>query len=345
MTDDNSDDKIAVILFNLGGPDTLAAVRPFLINLFSDPNIIAAPKFIRWFLARFIAWRRTKVAQEIYTKIGGGSPILAETQNQVEALQFQLKHRGLANVRCFCVMRYWHPRAGNVVSEVRRFAPKHVVLLPLYPQFSTTTTRSSVQEWRAAARSQGFEADTHEICCYPEQADFIAAHAALIEKQAPEYFGPGRTKKARLLFSAHGLPQRIVDAGDPYPGQVEKTAIAIAAKLGLGRDEWEICYQSRVGPLKWLGPSTEQRLQMAGRAKMPVVLVPIAFVSEHSETLVELDIEYRHLAEAAGVPSYIRIAALGVQPLFIQGLAELVQKALPHRLICGNGDAKCLMDK
>lgn len=345
MTNENSDEKIAVILFNLGGPDQLSAVRPFLINLFSDPNIIAAPRLVRWLLARFIAWRRTAVAQKIYAELGGGSPILAETRNQVAALQSELQLRGMAKLQCFCVMRYWHPRARNVASEVEIFAPKKIVLLPLYPQFSTTTTRSSLQEWRRVARSKGLLADSREICCYPEQPEFVAAHVALIEEQAPQYFGPGRNKKARLLFSAHGLPQRIVDKGDPYPDQVEKTAKAIAAKLGLGRDEWEICYQSRVGPLKWLGPSTEERLQIAGRDKMPVVLVPIAFVSEHSETLVELDMEYRHLADAAGVPSYIRIAALGVQPQFIQGLATLVQNALQHRILCGNGDAKCLMSK
>lgn len=340
-----TDKKVAVVLFNLGGPDRPAAVQPFLINLFSDPNIIAAPKIIRWFLARLIAWRRTAVAQDIYARIGGGSPIVAETKKQTEALEEYLKNQGYGFVRCFNVMRYWHPRAKDVLVEINRFAPEHVILLPLYPQFSTTTTRSSLQEWYAEAEKLDFTAKIHVICCYPEQPEFIAAHAALIQDQASAYIGPGRVKKARLLFSAHGLPQRIVDTGDPYPMQVERSALAIAQKLGLERDEWEICYQSRVGPLKWLGPSTEERLHAAGEAKMPVVLVPIAFVSEHSETLVELDMEYRDLAMKAGVPVYIRIAALGVQPHFIQGLAQLVQNALSQAVLCGSGAARCMVDK
>ncbi len=337
MTDQN----VAVILFNLGGPDRPAAIRPFLINLFSDPNIINAPKIIRWLLARLIAWRRVPVARGIYAKIGGSSPIVTETKKQAGALEQCLKDQGFASVRCFSVMRYWHPRAKQVLAEMKQFAPEHVVLLPLYPQFSTTTTRSSIEEWLAEAELLDFTANMHVICCYPEQPDFIAAHAVRIQDQASDYFGSPRLKKARLLFSAHGLPQRIVDAGDPYPMQVEKTAIAIAQKLGLGRDEWEICYQSRVGPLKWLGPSTEERLRVAGAAKMPVVLVPIAFVCEHSETLVELDMEYKHLAKTVGVPDYIRIAALGVQPDFIHGLSQLVQNALSHTVLCGSETIRC----
>jgi len=337
--------KIAIILFNLGGPDQPAAVRPFLINLFSDPNIINAPAPIRWLLARLIAWQRTSKAQGIYAKIGGGSPILPETRKQAIALQNRLHAQGYTKLCCFTVMRYWNPRAKDILEQVKEFAPDHVVLLPLYPQFSTTTTKSSLQEWYAMAQSCDFRVNSHEICCYPDQPDFIMAHAALIQAQAPQYFGPAAGKKARLLFSAHGLPQKIVDAGDPYPQHVERTAMAIAAKLGLSSEDWEICYQSRVGPLKWLGPSTEERLRDAGRAKIPVVLVPIAFVSEHSETLVELDMEYRHLAEEAGVPDYIRIAALGVQPDFIQCLSKLVQSVLSQRQLCGSPMSNCLMDR
>lgn len=320
--------RIAVILFNLGGPDRPEAVQPFLVNLFSDANIIQAPGPVRWMLARFIAWRRAPVAREIYARIGGGSPILPETQKQAAALQQKLQSEGYTNLRCFTVMRYWHPRAEQVVEQVKQFWPEQIVLLPLYPQYSTTTTRSSLQEWRHEAEAVSLIAASHEIESYPAQPDFIAAHAALIHDQAGKYFGPGATARARLLFSAHGLPQRIVDAGDPYPQQVAQTAAAIAAKLAIASDAWEICYQSRVGPLKWLGPSTEERLKAAGEAGSAVVLVPIAFVSEHSETLVELDMEYRHLAEQAGVPEYLRIAALGVQPDFIRGLAQLVGDAL-----------------
>lgn len=332
--------KIAVILFNLGGPDGPEAVRPFLVNLFSDANIIRVPGLVRWLLARFIAWRRAPIAREIYAQIGGGSPILPETQKQAATLQHKLQSEGYDNLRCFTVMRYWHPRAEQVVRQVKQFAPEQIVLLPLYPQYSTTTTRSSLQEWRREAEAVSLIAPTDAIESYPAQGDFIAAHAGLIQSQASKYFGPGATAKARLLFSAHGLPQRIVDAGDPYPEQVAQTASAIAARLGIASNAWEICYQSRVGPLKWLGPSTEERLKAAGEAGSAVVLVPIAFVSEHSETLVELDMEYRHLAEQAGVPEYLRITALGVQPDFINALARLVGDALNS----AGGAGKVLMD-
>lgn len=352
-----NDQKIAVVLFNLGGPDRLESVRPFLVNLFSDANIIRAPGPVRWLLARFIAWRRTTTAQQIYAKIGGGSPIVRETENQAAALQQKLANEGLA-VKCHAAMRYWHPRAKQIVQDIKQSGVDQMVLLPLYPQYSTTTTRSSMQEWQTEAQLAGLSVTTHRICCYPEQPHFIAAHTARIIASAGQYFGPMAMKKARLLFSAHGLPQRIVDAGDPYPQQVARTAGAIAAKLGLappacakperlrsgeGREEWEICYQSRVGPLKWLGPSTEERLRAAGRAGAAVVLVPIAFVSEHSETLVELDMEYKHLAEAAGVIDYVRIPALGVQPEFIEGLAQLVKNALGVEQLCAGDPEKCVV--
>jgi protoporphyrin/coproporphyrin ferrochelatase len=332
--------KIAVVLFNLGGPDRLESVRPFLVNLFSDANIIRAPGPVRWLLARFIAWRRTATAQQIYAKIGGGSPIVQETENQAAALQQHLRDEGL-EARCYAAMRYWHPRAKEILEKVAEFGPNRIVLLPLYAQYSTTTTRSSLQEWQSEAQTAGLSVNTHRICCFPEQPDFIAAHTARIIASAGQYFGPQAVKKARLLFSAHGLPQRIVDAGDPYPQQVMRTAGAIAAKLGLAPEDWEICYQSRVGPLKWLGPSTEERLCTAGHAGAAVVLVPIAFVSEHSETLVELDMEYKHLAEAAGVIDYVRIPALGVQPEFIEGLARLVRDALGVEQLCASDPEKC----
>lgn len=320
--------KIAIVLFNLGGPDGLAAVKPFLFNLFNDRNIIDVPQPLRWLVARLIAARRTPVAKKIYASIGGSSPIVAQTNAQADALRAHMGEEGYPGARCFTVMRYWHPRAYDAIREIRYFRPDHIVLLPLYPQFSTTTTRSSLQEWKRLVKDTDIPAQTHEITCFPVQPDFIAAHADLIRTQAPDYFGPAAGSRARLLFSAHGLPQSIVNKGDPYPGQVAQTAAAIAASLGLAQEDWEICYQSRVGPLKWLGPSTESRLQAAGAAGMPVVLVPIAFVSEHSETLVELDIEYKHLAQQAGVPVYIRVAALGTHPDFIKGLSTLVQEAL-----------------
>ena len=309
--------KIAIILFNLGGPDSLDAVQPFLRNLFSDPAIITLPSWLRLPLANFIARRRTPKARGIYEKIGGGSPILGQTEAQARALEEALgtEHEW----RGYVCMRYWHPMTERVVQSVKRFAPDRIVLLPLYPQFSTTTTASSFAAWKKAA---GFATPTVEIESYPIEPGFIRASLELV-KQGLAEAGDG---PKRVLFSAHGLPEKVIKRGDPYQRQVEQTAAAIADHLD-GVD-WSVCYQSRVGPLKWIGPSTESEIRRAASDGRNVVLYPLSFVSEHSETLVELDIEYRHLAEQAGVTRYIRVPTVGTHPLFIRGLANLVQAAL-----------------
>jgi protoporphyrin/coproporphyrin ferrochelatase len=205
------------------------------------------------------------------------------------------------------------------VRSVERFAPDRIVLLPLYPQFSTATTASSFKAWNDAAR---FSVPTEAIQSYPTDPGFIAASVELVMQGLGEV-GPQRR---RLLFSAHGLPERVIKAGDPYQQQVEQTAKAIADTIGVA--DWSVCYQSRVGPLKWIGPSTEEEIRRAGSDGMSVVLYPLSFVSEHSETLVELDIDYRHLAEQARVPRYVRVPTVGTHPLFIGGLARLVRDAL-----------------
>jgi len=312
--------KIAVILFNLGGPDSLEAVQPFLRNLFSDPAILRVPSLIRGPLARFIAGRRAPKARGIYEQIGGSSPILGQTEAQARALEAALGAAGEGHEwRGYVCMRYWHPMTEAVVRSVERFAPDRIVLLPLYPQFSTATTASSFKAWNDLAR---FEAPTEVVKDYPTDPGFIAASVALVEEGLAQAGAGPR----RLLFSAHGLPERVIRAGDPYQSQVERTAKAIAESLG-GLD-WSVCYQSRVGPLKWIGPSTDAEIARAGADKVAVVLYPLSFVSEHSETLVELDIEYRHLAERAGVPAYVRVPTVGTHPLFIAGLARLVRDAL-----------------
>jgi protoporphyrin/coproporphyrin ferrochelatase len=313
--------KVAIILFNLGGPDSLDAVQPFLRNLFGDPAILRLPTLIRSPLARFLSSRRTAKARAIYAKIGGSSPILGQTEAQARALEEALgKDDDQGHEwRGYVCMRYWHPMTEAVVRSVERFAPDRIVLLPLYPQFSTTTTASSFQAWNDAAT---FKVPTKSIESYPTEPGFIDASVELV-KQGLVEAGAGLK---RVLFSAHGLPERIVKAGDPYRVQVEQTARAIAQRID-GVD-WSVCYQSRVGPLKWIGPSTDAEIQRAGADKVRVVLYPLSFVSEHSETLVELDIDYRHLAEQARVPRYIRVPTVGTHPLFIGGLARLVRDAL-----------------
>lgn len=314
--------RIAVVLFNLGGPDGPGAVRPFLFNLFSDPAIIGLPAPVRYPLAALISTLRAKAARANYDLMGGASPLLPETRAQAEALQRALAAElPTASVKTVIAMRYWRPLTRAAAAEVAAFEPDEVVLLPLYPQFSTTTTGSSLKAWRGAYRGPG---QVRAVCCYPTAPGLIEAHAAHIRAAmatAPEGV------PMRLLFSAHGLPQKVVDAGDPYQKQIEATAAAVAARLG-GDLDWRVCYQSRVGPMKWLAPSTAEAIEDAARDGVGVIVSPIAFVSEHVETLVELDHEYAELAEAVGCPAYVRVVALGVEPNFIGTLKDAVIEAL-----------------
>jgi ferrochelatase len=312
--------KLAVILFNLGGPDSPEAIEPFLRNLFSDPAILSVPGFVRAPLARFIARRRAPVAKEIYAKIGGRSPILEETEAQARAIENVLAARG-HEARAFIAMRCSPPFSEDCAREVAAWKPEKIVLLPLYPQFSTTTTASSFAAWERAAR--GLDVPTSRICCYPRQKGFIEAMAGLVRETMT------RAKPAigyRLLLSAHGLPERTIARGDPYQWQIEQSACAIVDALGIKGLDWRVCYQSRVGPLKWIGPATDAEIRRAGADGKGVIVAPIAFVSEHSETLVELDIEYAHLARQAGVPDYLRVPTAGTRPAFVEGLADLVER-------------------
>lgn len=320
--------RVAIVLFNLGGPDSPAAVRPFLFNLFNDPAIIGLPTLLRTPLAAFISRRREKKAQEIYGLMGGRSPILPNTEAQAAALLQALGNSSDAEFRAFIAMRYWHPMTDATVAEVKHFAPDQVILLPLYPQFSTTTTASSYRLWLSEARRQGLAAPTSLVCCYPTEPGFIAAAAALIDEGLAEARRAAPQAKPLLVLSAHGLPKKIVDAGDPYVAQVEAGATEIVLQLGLAKEDWIVSYQSRVGPLEWVGPATDAVIAQAARDKRAIIVFPIAFVSEHSETLVELDIEYRHLAEHHGAPAYVRVPTVTTHAAFIGGLAALTRAAL-----------------
>lgn len=316
--------RVGVVLFNLGGPDTLDAVQPFLTNLFRDPAIIGAPALVRYPLAWLIARRRRDYARKIYASIGGGSPIVSETKAQADALGEALRGAGIEN-KAVIAMRYWKPRAIEAARELAGWRPDRIALIPLYPQFSTTTTRSSLQEWASVARQAGLSAPASAICCYPLEPGFISSYAALTRKALQQV--PAGSSY-RVLFSAHGLPERVVSAGDPYPRQIEASAKAIAGAAGLSEGSWRICYQSRVGPLKWIGPDTDVEVTACGRENIVPVVVPISFVSEHSETLYELDQIYRDAAISAGAPAYIRVPAIGTHPDFIAGLANLVRRTL-----------------
>ena len=332
--------RIAVVLFNLGGPDSPAAIAPFLFNLFNDRNIIDLPGVLRWPLAKLISSRRAKPATAIYAEMGGPSPILPNTERQAAALQAALG--ALGEIRVFIAMRYWHPLTAETVAAVKQFAPDDVILLPLYPQFSTTTTESSNRVWRDEAKRQGLTAPQKLICCYPTEPGFIDSvvriSAAAIARAKAKTAAP-----IFVIFSAHGLPKKIVDRGDPYVAQVSATVHAVVEKLGLAAREWLVAFQSRVGPLEWVGPPTDHSIEEAAQAGKAIVVVPIAFVSEHSETLVELDIEYRRLAQSRGAAAYERAPTVSEDPEFIAGLAALVKTALaePQRVQPGSGMQFC----
>ena len=331
-------EKIAIVLFNLGGPDKEDAVRPFLFNLFNDPAILRLPSFFRYLLAKLISTQRENKAKAIYAQIGGRSPILENTEKQARALEEAFGNR--ENIKCFVAMRYWHPFVDKAVSDVKIWGADKVVLLPLYPQFSTTTTETSLKSWHEAAQKVALNVVTKSICCYPENQGFIGS---LADRLAKAYGSFEEKRRPRVLFSAHGLPEKIIDAGDPYAFQCQKSAEAIVKKLAIPNLDWVLCYQSRVGPLKWIGPPTESEIIRAGKDKVPLIIVAIAFVSEHSETLVEIDITYRALAEKAGVPRYVYLETVGIAASFILGLKDLVMKALESqtKIVSGEGGRYC----
>lgn len=330
--------KIAIILQNLGGPDSLEAVRPFLFRLFSDKAIIRLPFLFRYFLAWVIAKKRDKKAQAIYQLMGGKSPILSQTQGQAQALEKRLAQSNKDSKKeysVFIAMRYWHPFTSQTVQEVRAYNPDEILLLPLYPQYSTTTTRSSYDIWQKEWKKQAHPAVIKAVCCYHLHPLFIQAHVALIT-QTLERFQPTDLSTMRLLFSAHGLPQRVIDAGDPYQMQIEQTCAAIVASLEIKKLDYVICYQSKVGRLAWIGPTTDQEIIKAAKEDKSILIVPVAFVSEHSETLVELDIEYAHLAAEYGAKIYHRVPALGSSPLFIDALKQICEDLVdkPAGTVC-----------
>ncbi len=328
--------RVAIILFNLGGPDRAESVRPFLENLFADPAILRVPGFVRPWLAKLIAWRRTKPALENYMVLGGKSPLLELTEEQAGALDAALNDGGDVEYRSFVCMRYWHPMSEEAARRVKEWAPDEALLLPLYPQFSTTTTGSSVTAWEEACAKVGLSVPTTTLCCFHSDGAYAAATARMVQ----EAYDKARAEldpavPLRVLWTAHGLPESIVKAGDPYQWQVEQTVAAVTRHLRTPEVDATICYQSRVTPQKWIGPSTEDEIERAAHDKVAILLVPIAFVSEHSETLVELDVEYREEADKLGVPGYFRVPAQNSDPGFIAALAGLAKGAL------GGGRSLC----
>jgi ferrochelatase len=337
--------KKAVILFNLGGPDKLESVEPFLFNLFNDPAILNLPTLLRYPLAKLISNRRAPVAKKIYSELGGSSPILRLTKEQSGALEAKLNQtQDEDEYKCFIIMRCWNPRAKDVIKDVQSYRPDEVVLMPLYPQYSAATSGSSIKEWKDVCKKNNYQVKTSTICCYPTDQNFINAHTKEIIKKIKDL------KNFKLIFSAHGLPEKNIKKGDPYQWQVEQSVKKIVESLNDESLDWILSYQSRVGPLKWIGPSTETTIVENSKIGKHIVLVPIAFVSEHSETLVELDIEYKEIADANGCKNYTRVPALGINEDFIKALSELIIKKneykineslYPPKIQCPSNFKKC----
>ena len=332
--------KKAVILFNLGGPDKLESVEPFLFNLFNDPAIISIPSIFRYPLAKFISKKRTPIAKNIYKEIGNKSPILELTQDQAKSLENKLSKKD--DYKCFVVMRCWHPRAFDVIKKVREYNPEEIILLPLYPQFSASTSGSSINEWNDLCKKENYQVKTKTICCYPTESNFIASHVSLIKKTLQNI----ENNNFKLIFSAHGLPESKIRNGDPYQWHIEETVKEIMSELKTENLDHTISYQSRIGPMKWIGPFTDDEIIKYSKEKKGIVIVPVAFVSEHSETLVELDIEYKKLAEKNGCIFYKRVPALGIEENFIKGLEKLVLQQQTRdnfvsSVMCPNKYVKC----
>ena len=314
----------AVVLFNLGGPDSLAAVRPFLYNLFADPDIISLPLggLLQKPFARMVSTRRAAEAAHGYAAIGGQSPLLANTRAQAGALQQALGDEAWVTI----AMRYWHPRAEAAVADLKARGITRAVLLPLYPHYSRTTTGSSANDFACAYRAADYQPLTALVHHWYDQPDYLAGiveslRAALAALPNPD---PAATQ---VLFSAHGLPQKVMAGGDPYERHIRATYDAVCRDLGWPHPT--LCYQSRVGPLEWLRPYTDDVIRAKAAAGCRQMLVyPIAFVSDHVETLFELGMTYAQLARAQGIEHYRVVPALNNHPRLIAALAALAREGL-----------------
>jgi len=317
--------RVGVVLFQLGGPDSLAAVEPFLYNLFCDPDIIDFPfsRIGRKPLAKLISTTRAKKAGQHYAAIGGGSPIRKFTEQQAAALEAQLRSEGI-DARCVVAMRYWHPFTNEAIARLEEARVDEIVLLPLYPQYSGTTTGSSLNEWR---RRWSGALPTSTVEAFYRNAIYIDS---LVERinEAIEQFGPAGNPE--LVFSAHSVPVSVIEKGDPYQRQIEET-VELVMERGGWNHRHRLCYQSKVGASKWLQPSLHTTLrQLAAEKVSEVCVVPISFVSDHVETLGEIDHCAREEARALGIEKFVMMRGLNDSPKFIRALADIVLAALTH---------------
>ena len=317
--------KLGVVLFQLGGPDSLESIRPFLYNLFSDPDIIDFPfaRIARKPLARLLASKRAKHVAHHYATIGGRSPILENTWRQASALEAEL--RSHLDARVTVAMRYWHPFTKDAIQQMEQHAPSDVVLLPLYPQYSKTTTGSSLNEWTRCFHPSGWSPHVHVIDRFYDDSAYLDS---LVEAVSRSMEGFGNPRDVDVIFSAHSVPLSVVENGDPYQQEIERTV-----ELVWHRGRWparlHLCYQSKVGASKWLSPSMAETVRrLAAEQRKHLLVVPISFVSDHVETLHEIDVRHRQQALSLGIEDYRMTPGLNDSPAFIQALAGLVRRKL-----------------
>jgi ferrochelatase len=319
--------RVGIVLFQLGGPDTLEAIEPFLYNLFCDPDIIDFPfaRIGRKPLAKLISTTRARKVQHHYATIGGGSPIRRNTEGQARALEGELRSQGI-DARCFVAMRYWHPFTREAVAELQAAECDEVVLLPMYPQYSSTTTGSSLNEWRRLFHE---DVPVHCVESFYRNTMYLDS---VIEKVNEALARFSVSERPDIVFSAHSVPMSVIEKGDPYQSQIEET-VQLLMQRGGWSNPHRLCYQSKVGASKWLQPSLRHTLQtMADQQVREVCVVPVAFVSDHVETLGEIDHEAREQAQKLGFTQFEMSAGLNNSPKFVQALGQIVQEALEQQV-------------
>lgn len=312
---------VGVVLLNLGGPDSITAIKPFLLNLFYDPDILPIPfaRLLQKPVARMIVAKRLKSVIANYEAIGGHSPILEYTRKQGEGVVQALTQRGVS-ARCFLAMRYWHPNSAEAIAAIQEAGVNRVVLFTLYPQYSSATTGSSVKEFLRVARQNNLDWKISTVEAWPTHPAYIAALVSRLraaQKERPE----GKTK---ILFSAHSLPKALIDRGDPYLTEIQRTMASVLAHFSPALDA-DLSFQSRTGPVKWLTPSTDEKLEeLARQGYENVLVVPISFVSDHIETLYEIDLLYGERAKKLGFKKFWRTRSLNFDSDFTDALGQIV---------------------
>ena len=315
--------RVGIVLFQLGGPDTLEAIQPFLYNLFCDPDIIDFPfaRIGRKPLAKLISATRARKVEHHYSTIGGGSPIRPNTERQARALERELRRQGI-DAHCFVAMRYWHPFTREAIAHLQAAQCDEVVLLPMYPQYSSTTTGSSLNEWNRHFRD---DIPVHRVETFYRHPRYLDSVVEKVSRALSRFASPDRPE---IVFSAHSIPISVVEKGDPYQRQIEET-VSLVMQRGGWSNLHRLCYQSKVGASRWLQPSLTNTLrQLAAEQRREVCIVPIAFVSDHVETLGEIDHEARHFARELGFMQFEMSAGLNDSPKFMEALSQIVQDAL-----------------